>query len=230
MIVEYTFTLSDGSRHSYRVNIERPPAQADPAHPPAPWTALGFHQCANCPLNPAVHSHCPVALDLEDIANHFRDVHSLEAVTVEVKTPDRTYVKYCDVQTGLRGLLGLIMASSACPITSQLKVLTHYHLPFANAEETLFRAVAAYLLQQYFIRKAGGEPDMRLTGLQRLYGELQQVNAGFKERLDAASENEANIAAINALNFLSTSVAHSLDSALSRLKARFAQSAKPVPP
>jgi hypothetical protein len=222
MIVEYTFTLSDGATHSYRVNIDRAPAQADPARPPAAWTALAFKPCANCPLKTDTHPHCPVALDMEDIANHFRDIHSLEAVTVEVKTPDRTYVKYCDVQTGLRGLLGLIMASSACPITSQLKALSYYHLPFANAEETLFRAVAAYLLQQYFIRKAGGEPDMKLAGLQRLYGDLQIVNAGFKARLDAASENEANIAAINSLNFLSTSVATSLDAALHRLKSKFA--------
>ena len=43
-----------------------------------------------------------------------------------------------------------MMATSACPITSQLKALTHYHLPFASAEETLFRAVAAYLLNAGF--------------------------------------------------------------------------------
>jgi hypothetical protein len=122
----------------------------------------------------------------------------------------------------LRALLGLVMASSACPITSQLKSLSYYHLPFANTEETIFRAVSAYLMRQYFVKKSGGQPDLKLAGLHALYAELSEVNRGFKERLDAAGESDANINAINALGFLSAAVTGSLDDALERLRPKFA--------
>lgn len=222
MTVEYTFTMSDGASHKFRVNVDRSPSKADPQHPPAAWTALEFHQCANCPLKAAEHPHCPTALDLEEIARRFKDINALESVTVEVKTPERTYVKYCEVQTGLRALLGLVMASSACPITSQLKSLSYYHLPFATTEETIFRAVSAYLMRQYFVKKSGGQPDLKLAGLHALYAELSEVNRGFKQRLDAAGESDANINAINALGFLSAAVTGSLDDALERLRPKFA--------
>jgi hypothetical protein len=222
MIVEYKFTMGDGLVHHFAVNVGRAPAQPATSHPPAPWTALAFHQCANCPLQPEAHPHCPVALDLEEITARFRAVSAFESVTVEVKTPERTYVKYCDSPTGLRALLGLVMASSACPITGRLKALSYYHLPFANAEETLFRAVSDHLLRQYFIQKAGGAPDLQLAGLRQLYADLAVVNAAFEQRLRAAGERDSNIAALINLNFLSATVAISLDEALARLKPRFA--------
>lgn len=222
MLVEYTFTMSDGAAHHFQVRVDRPPARANPAQTPAPWTALGFHQCANCPLNAAEHPHCPVALDLEEIARRFQAINALESVTVEVKTPERTYIKYCEVHTGLCALLGLVMASSACPITSQLKSLSYYHLPFANAEETIFRAVSAYLMRQYFVQRAGGKPDLELAGLRSLYEALRMVNQGFQQRLDAAGENDANIKAINSLGFLSAAVATSLDDTLENFRPNFA--------
>lgn len=222
MNVEYTFTMSDGSTHRFTVNVDRPCAKADPANPPPGWTALDFHKCLNCPLQPQTHPHCPVALDLLEITARFQAVHALDSVTVEVRTPERTYIKYCDVQTGLRALLGLVMASSGCPITSRLKALSYYHLPFANAEETLFRAVAAHLLQQYFVQKAGGQPDLELKRLRELYEDLRVVNTDFEARLRAANHQDSNLAAIIALNFLSAAVSCSLDEALARLRPRFA--------
>ena len=221
MNYEYVFTMGDGSTHHFRVEVDRPPAAERGGDSPAAWTALGFKQCFNCPLNSEQVSHCPAALDFEEIAHRFRDANALESVTVEVKTAERTYVKYCDVQTGLRALLGLVMATSACPITSQMKSLAYYHLPFANTEETLFRAVAAFLMKQYFVKKAGGEPDLPLAGLSRLYTDLGVVNHCFKARLDAASQKDANINAINALNFQSAAVSSSLEDTLRDLRPKF---------
>lgn len=221
MNYEYVFTMGDGTTHHFKVEVDRPFAAQPPPAGHAAWTALPFKQCFNCPLDRDTVSHCPAALDFEDIASRFRDANALESVTVEVKTAERTYVKYCDVQTGLRALLGLVMATSACPITSQMKSLAYYHLPFATTEETLFRAVSAYLLKQYFIKKNGGEPDLQLAGLGRLYTDLGVVNHCFKSRLDAASQKDANINAINALNFQSAAVASSLEDALRALRPKF---------
>jgi hypothetical protein len=220
-MIEYIFTMDNGTAHKFQVDIDRTPSRADSARPPAFWTAMQFNQCTNCPLKADAHPYCPAALDIEEIAQYFRDISSFESVTVEVKTAERTYIKYCDVQTGLRALLGLVMATSACPITSQLKALTYYHLPFANIEETVFRAVSAYLLKQYFIHKAGGAPDLELKGLNQLYQNLQEINCCFKKRLDLASENDANMNAISALNFLSVAVAYSLEDTLQRLRPQF---------
>jgi hypothetical protein len=123
----------------------------------------------------------------------------------------------------LRALLGLVMATSACPITSRLKALTYYHLPFASIEETLFRVVSAYLIKQYFALQTGAEPDWDLRGLNQFYQDLQEVNACFKGRLDSASAKDANLNAICSLNFLSVAVANSLEDELLRLKPRFAE-------
>ncbi|WCJ58492.1 hypothetical protein NXS98_12255 [Fontisphaera persica] len=221
MTITYTFTLQSGEVHQFDVHLERgmPPAHPNRAY--APWTRLEFQQCTNCPLKSDRFPYCPTAVDLEQIAHRFSSIKSFEKARVEVRTPDRTYTKHCDVQTGLRALLGLIMATSACPISSQLKGLAHYHLPFASIEETLFRVVGAYLIKQYFVQQAGGQPDWTLASLDRYYRDLQELNTCFKGRLDAASDKDANLNAICSLNFLSIAVASGVEDQLDRLQPRF---------
>jgi hypothetical protein len=172
-------------------------------------------------LKASEHTHCPTALDFEAIAQRFSAIKSFERTTVEVRTAERIYTKHCDVQTGLRGLLGLVMATSACPISSQLKALAHFHLPFASIDETLFRVVSAYLIKQYFACRDGGEADWELAGLNQFYQDMQELNYCFKLRLDAASALDANLNAIVALNFLSVAVSSSLEDQLDKLKQRF---------
>jgi len=221
MIITYTFTLQSGEVHQFDVHLERGMPPLEPPQPYAPWTRLEFQQCYNCPLKKERHPYCPTAVDLEQIAHRFSSIKSFEKACVEVRTPDRVYTKHCDVQTGLRALLGLIMATSACPISSQLKGLAHFHLPFASIEETLFRVVGAYLIKQYFVQQSGGTPDWNLSGLDRYYRDLQELNACFKGRLDAASDKDANLNAICSLNFLSIAVASGVEDQLDRLKPRF---------
>jgi hypothetical protein len=160
---------------------------------------------------------------LEQIATQFSDIISFEKARVEVHTPERTYTKDCDVQTGLRSLLGLVMATSACPILSQLKGLADSHLPFATLEETLFRTTGAYLIKQYFIYKGGNVPDWNMQGLDYFYKNLQTVNRGFKRRLDSAftNEKEAHLNAIGSLLYVSMGVTYSLEDNLSELKSVF---------
>jgi hypothetical protein len=140
---------------------------------------------------------------------------------IEVVTQERTYSKETDAQTGLRSLLGLIMATSGCPVLSQLKGLASSHLPFANLEETLFRTAGAYLIKQYFIHKDGGTPDLDLTGLDHLYRELQTVNRCFKGRLDTAFSKDSNLNAIGSLLYVAVGVSYSLQDNLMELKALF---------
>ncbi len=215
----YEFTLKNGEVHRFEVDVHRDTAQHREDR--ADWTRLGYHQCANCPLSKDEHKYCPVAVDIEQVAERFKNILSFERADVRVLSDARDYLRNCDVQTGLKSLLGLIMASSQCPTLSQFKPMAIYHLPFATVEETVYRVSGAYLLKQYFLNKEGNEPDMKLLGLENFYRELQQVNKDFMRRIRAASQSDANLNAINILLSLSAVVALTLDERLEDIKPLF---------
>lgn len=216
-MIEYTITLDDGRAFRFKVDPERTfkPA-AGRVHPE--WTKLEFNQCSNCPLKPDTHPHCPVAVDVVQIISAFKSILSYENVNVQVATGERTFSKRTDAQTGLRSYMGLVMATSACPYLSRLKGLARFHLPFATMEETIFRTTGAYLIQQYFVMKDGGTPDLELRGLKDFYDELQTVNRCFKARIDAASELDANMNAVASLVYLAMGVSYSLDDKLEEMR------------
>ena len=214
-MVEYEFTLADGRVHRFVVGggEERPTTAELPG-----WTRLTFHQCANCPLSLEDTRRCPPAADVFRIAERFADKLSYERVHVRVQRGGRSYEIDCDVQTGLGSLLGLVMASSGCPILAQLQGLARFHLPFAEFEETLFRTVGLYLVRQYFVARDGGDADFELAGLARLYDDLQEVNRAFKRRIEGVSPRDASINAVTMLFSLSALVQMSLDSGLEQLR------------
>ena len=217
--IAYVFTMADDHAFHFEVYPDRPSALQPVDQDEAEWTRLSFHRCPGCPLDLTQHTHCPAALDLQAIAGAFRDLLSYEHTHVEVTTPERTYLKECDVQTGLRALMGLVMATSGCPVLSKLKGLAHYHLPFATIEETTFRTVSLYLLRQYFVHRDGGVPDLALRGLLEFYDQLQDLDRAFQNRLRAASTRDANLNAINSLFSLAAAVAMSLEDQLEELRA-----------
>jgi len=217
-MIEYQFTLQDGRAFQFKVN----PDSDDDSRALAPnrpfWSRLDFNQCHGCPLDATKHHHCPAAIDLEAIINAFQNILSYENAQVTVTAEARTYSRQCDVQTGLRSLLGLVMATSGCPVLSRLKGLAKMHLPFATLEETIFRSTGAYLLKQYFVFKEGGVPDLELKGMHAFYDELQTVNRCFKRRIDAASEKDANMNAVGSLVYLAMGVSFSLDEKLKEIR------------
>lgn len=213
-MVEYEFTLADGRIHRFVVGGDERPATAELPG----WTRLDFHQCGNCPLSLSETRRCPPAADVFRIAERFADKLSYERVHVRVHRADRTYEMDCDVQTGLGSLLGLVMASSDCPILGQLRGLARFHLPFAEFEETLFRTVGLYLVRQYFVAKDGGQADFELAGLAQLYDDLQEVNRAFKRRIESVSPRDASINAVTMLFSLAALVQMSLESGLEQLR------------
>lgn len=220
-MIEYVFTLDNGKAHRFMVDPERGYGRDLDDADHASWTDLDFHQCSNCNLTFQTFRHCPVAVDIEGVLEDFRAVASHEQAEVLVRTTQRDYVKRLDVKSGLSSLLGLIMATSACPILSMLKSQASYHLPFASLEETLFRTVGAYLLKQYFIAVEGGSPDLRLTGLYDFYQQLEVVNSYFEERIRAASQQNEAMGVVDKLFALSMGVSFSLTTELNQLKSMF---------
>jgi hypothetical protein len=116
--------------------------------------------------------------------------------------------------------MGLIMATSSCPILSQLKGLARYHLPFATMEETLFRTVGSYLLKQYFEFQNGFTADLDLKGLDEQYRELSRVNRSFIMRIRAASQLDANVNAVGTYVSISEEVSYSLQDQLKDLRTK----------
>ena len=220
-MISYRFSLGDGERVDFQVNPDRKPRLGLNAPLPADWTQLEFCQCTNCPLKAKDHTYCPAALDIQQAAERFKEVISYSRVKVEVETPSRNYSKECDAQTGLQSLLGLLMATSACPLTARLKALAVFHLPFASPEETLFRTVGAHLLRQYYRRKNGQEVDLDLDELDQYYAELEVLNEHFMKRIQAASEKDCNMNAVYALMGIGLSVRFSLEDNLTELAAQF---------
>lgn len=219
-VILYRFKFVDGSTVEFEVDQDRPPLPRGEAGSRAFWTRLAFHRCGNCPL-PETDTACPAAVDLEAVTRRFQDVISHEAAEVEVVTPERMYRKSCDVQTGLRSLLGLIFATGRCPVLSRFKSLARYHLPFATIQESLFRFVSAHLLSQYFEHQAGRPAGFSLRGLADFLGEVEVVDQCFKRRLDAACEKDAALNAMGTLGLMAMCVRDSLEHEVEELRKEF---------
>ncbi len=220
-MIKYTFKIEDSDPVEFDVDPTQQPHHSAANSPPAAWTRLEHSQCRVCPFNSQDIQYCPAAVNIERAAHKFAKVVSYKNVEVKVQTPDRTYEKKCDAQSGLQSLIGLLMASSTCPITAQFKGLAKFHLPFASPEETLFRTVGAHLVKQYFRKRRGQSVDLELAGLDKLYKDLEALNESFMKRLHAASERDCNLNAVYALLALGHSVRFSLEDQLHELEEQF---------
>lgn len=228
MTVTYDFIFADGKTKSFQVDPQRiasgsPDAGNATGSQASDWTSLGHCQCSNCPLNKASQRFCPVAVDMQPVVNEFRSEHAFQKVTVRVKTEGRTYEKHTGLEEGLRSLLGLIMATSSCPILSELRPMAAHHMPFATTDEFIMRSVSLYLLQQYFNQRDHQTPDWELKGLVARNQRLQLVNQALWQRIHSICESDSNLKALLSFFSMASSVSFSLESQLQKLKAKLDQ-------
>jgi len=193
----YIFTFPDGTEKQFEIVLDATTLEfTPPADRPKPaWTKLKYCQCSNCPLGDEVE-YCPVAVNLSTVVETFKDRTSHESTVVSVEAGQRTYQKEIPLQRGLSSIAGMRMVTSNCPILDQLRPNVRFHLPFASSEEKVYRQVAMYLTQQYFIMRRGGKPDWDLSKLKEIYREVLLVNKGLAERLTKSSSRDANVNAI----------------------------------
>jgi len=217
MAIEYRITLDDEHEFSYRIELER---QYDPhlaAQTPR-WTRLENNRCSNCPLNPGQYSHCPAAVDLHRVIEDFRGLPAFKKVSVQVRTPEREYIKHAGLEEGLRALLGVIMATSACPLLGRLKPMAQQHLPFASNQEFILRAVSLYLMRQYFNFREGRHADWELKGLVKQFQQLQLVNQAFWQRIHETCEGDSNLKAFLGFFSMASSMSYSLEAQLQKVR------------
>jgi len=221
MVIEYILTMENGKRLNYKIHLNRLRDDIlDKSDYPS-WTELSFKQCSNCPLNTEENSHCPVAIDAKEIILEFKEILSSSVTEVRVITQEREYFKRCDAQTGLRALIGLVMATSACPILSKMRGMAYYHLPFASIDEIVFRVTSSYLLSQYYVYQEGKEPDWDLKDLKKYYKDVLNLNYDFLQRIRAASEADSNLDVLSTLFSISSLLSVRLEQHLQTIKPLF---------
>jgi len=172
---------------------------------PAAWTELDNCQCAICPLSREEHPYCPIAVNIARLVEYFQEIRSTDMMKITVSTEERSYFKEAPAQRGLASILGIIMATSNCPVMNFLKPMARFHLPFSTSRETIIRSTSIYMLAQYFVAKKGGRPDISLEKLNRAYGDVQQVNEGICNRINRVVKgNKDAEATSNAVVILDT--------------------------
>lgn len=220
MKVTYEFIFPEGKTREFEIELTRPEIDAGTSGTLPEWTELQHCQCSNCPLDRTRHRYCPVAVDIAPIVNEFRNEHAFQKVTVRVRTEGRTYEKLTGLEEGLRSLLGLIMATSRCPILGELRPMAVHHMPFASPDEFILRTVSLYLLQQYFAQRNQQKPDWELKGLVARNQQLQLVNQALWQRIHSICESDSNLKALLSFFSMASSVSFSLESQLQKLKAK----------
>lgn len=209
----YEFMFKNGVSREFNIVLDSVTLNLvkteDANHPE--WTRLNCFKCPNCILNDR-HAFCPVAVNMVNVIDYFRNFASYEPVEVTVTAPERKYVKQISLQHGVSSLIGIYMVTSGCPILEKLKPMVRYHLPFASIEETKYRAISMYLLAQYFLYQRGDRPDWDLTKLAETYENIRIVNESFCKRLRTIEGQDANLNAIVVLDVFADSVNFSIDS------------------
>jgi len=219
--IDYRFTLPDRRREDISLRFDRATMvlRNHPRQSPPFWTELTFNQCSHCPLSKTEYPHCPVALNLVTVYHRMGKLMSFDKVTVNIITEQRRICNRCSAQEAISSIMGLVIAASRCPHTHFLKPMARFHLPFANREETIWRALATYLLARHFegLKKA----DLSLDGLVKIYDNIARINDAMVVRLRAASRKDSMVNALVHLDVFAKFMMPPLDDTLASIRALF---------
>ncbi|WPJ97001.1 hypothetical protein SH580_04680 [Coraliomargarita algicola] len=213
----YRFQFPDGLEKEFLVQLDRKNCSIlTPERDVYPeWTRLKYKQCRQCPLNSVEHPRCPVAVNIVEIVEFFQDFKSVETAIVEVETPQRvTKGGKTALFPAISSLIGIYMVTSGCPVLDKLRPMARFHLPFADTEETVYRALSMYALAQYFRHKKGGEADWDFEGLKEIYRNINRLNIDFAKRLHNESISEATTNAITSLDCFAQEIDFSISESM----------------
>lgn len=189
-----------------------------PVDPPA-WSRLVSHQCAPCTLTAEHHPFCPIALNIAELVTAFKDTASYVHCTVSCSSVERMVTKDTSVQEGLASILGLLMATSGCPVMDFFRPMARFHLPFSTVDESIFRIGAMYMLRQYY--RNGSSRRDPLAEMKTHFSEVKLVNAGILERILNITGLDADKNAIVTLTSLAQILEMEVDTKLESLQSLF---------
>ncbi len=229
----YKFKMADKRSIEFEILLSSDKFTYQPVSEPdkPAWTELGFHMCDGCKLADTGVSHCPVAVNLQDIVTTFKSDVSYDKIDLSIVTAERTYSKEnVTMQSGLSSILGIIMVTSGCPCLDYLRPMVATHLPFASIDESIYRAMSMYLLAQFTRAKNDLEPDWSMEGLRQIYSEIDAVNISMVKRLRAATEEDASLNAVVILDSFAKLVPMSIDGSFGGMDKLFWPYLKDAPP
>jgi len=160
------------------------------------WTKLENYQCKHYPLTKEDNAYCPVAYNLNPIMTLFGKDESIITLTCEVEISQRKIIKKTDIQTALASLVGLIMATSACPSLDGFRPMAASHHPFSSDSETPMRSIAMYLMGQFLRSQRGLSTDFSLKKYNDLFKEISEMNHDFATRIKSRKEKDAGVNAL----------------------------------
>lgn len=220
---QYRFRFQSGREEIFDVRLDGStldPSQPMPENHPE-WARLENHKCRHCTLDPLEVFFCPLALRLLPLVERMGDVVSFDNVDVTVVLDERTVTRSVTAQEGISSLMGIITATSGCPHTGFFKPMARFHLPFANTEETFYRAASMYMLGQYYRWQAGKGIDMDLEGLLHYYSQVAEVNRGIAKRLRAERREDGAVNAIVLLDMFVKGMPEQFTDTLKELEPLF---------
>ncbi len=218
----YHFEFNDGREEEFLLKLDTKsltPVQNKSIKPPG-WARLEFNQCIGCPLS-LENLYCPLATQLAPLVETLTDVTSIEEIKVTVTQDERVISRDTTAQEGISSMMGIITATSGCPLTDFFKPMARFHLPFANMEETFYRATSMYMLGQYYRWKSDMSADMDMKGLSQFYANVAKVNKYMAERLRANKHEDSVVNALVLLDMFVQSVPDCIDTFLDELNPLF---------
>ena len=220
---DYRIELEDGQVSCVRIELDPVTLTMIPAAKGAypPWTQLSYEQCQCCPLSPRTELYCPIAVNISDLVDRFKDILSHKNCMVVCETVDRTYSKKTSAMDALTSVFGIVMATSNCPVMDFLKPMARFHLPFSSVEETTARSTSLFLLGQYFKYKKGEVSGFDFDELEENYARVQLVNEGLLARIQSLGKQDADKNAIITLHSLSQFLSLEMDFSLSTVAHLF---------
>ena len=113
----YKFIFQDGNEREFNIELDSVTLNLTQTQNKArpEWTKLGCYKCPNCTLNDQ-YAFCPIAINIADIIDYFRNFVSHEQVEVIVTAQERKYIKRVTLQHGVSSLIGIYMVTSGCPV------------------------------------------------------------------------------------------------------------------
>ena len=222
IIITYCFNFDNGIDKTFSLQLDRETLDfANSEINDAPeWAKLSYNKCTNCPLSEIDNNYCPVALNLNNLTEKFNAVVSHESVFVSVTTEDRTYKKRTTIEEALSSLMGIIMATSGCPVLDHLRPMARFHLPFATPLETSIRSLSMFILAQYLFNNETDPSSINISlrDFEKIYAEVNSVNNDFSIRLRAAGEKDANLSALTNLDCHATLVSFTIEDTMNEVK------------
>ncbi len=201
--INYEFRFKDGAVKTFAIRLDDQTLdlvnETDVQNKPD-WALMNKFRCENCSLDREEHEYCPVALNLYNLLENFKDVVSYDKVDLRIETPRRTYFNNIPVQNALSSLMGIFMVTSGCPVFDKLKPMVRYHLPFASPYETAYRMISMYLMAQLFRQRQGKETDWKLQKLPKIFEDITKVNRNVSRKFKAVVQKDAVLNAVIILN------------------------------